>query len=44
MNVTVRFDTPACGYDAVAGYVYDETDTYNCDDYLIGFDKETNLD
>ena len=43
MNVTEHFDTPACGYDAVAGYTYDETDSYNCDNYHIGFDQETNL-
>lgn len=36
-------DNPAYGYDAVAGYVYDESGSYNCDDCHIGFDRETNL-
>ena len=43
MNVAECFDTPVCGYDAVVGYTYDETAAYNCDEYQIGFDKETNL-
>lgn len=43
MNVTECFDMATCGYDAGAGYAYDETGGYNCDDCHIGFDKETNL-
>lgn len=39
------FDIAACGYDAVAGYADDviASYTYTCDDDLIGFDRETNL-
>jgi len=43
MNVTECFDMATCGYDAGAGYAYDESDCYKCDDCHIGFDKETNL-
>ncbi len=43
MNVTECFDMATCGYDAGAGYAYDESDSYNCDDCHIGFDRETNL-
>jgi hypothetical protein len=43
MEVFERTDIAVCDYDSVAGYAYDEFADCTCDDNLIGFDRETNL-
>ena len=43
MGAIERTDIAAYDYDAVAGYAYDEFAECTCDENLIGFDRETNL-